>query len=70
MMLGVRLTPDLDRRLTRLSKKTARSKSYYVKEALAEYLNEMEDGYLALQRLNDKNAAYLTTGALKKNLGL
>lgn len=70
MLLGVRLPPALSKRLERLAKKTARSKSYYVKEALQEYLDDLEDGYLALQRLNDKNAKYLTTEELKKNLGL
>jgi len=69
-MLGVRLPKELGKRLDNLAKKTGRTKSYYVKEALQEYLEDMEDGYLALQRLNDKNAEYLTTTELKKNLGL
>ena len=38
-MLGVRLPEDLDRRLSELAAETKRPKSYYVKEAILEYLN-------------------------------
>lgn len=54
--LGVRLPPELDKRLSRLSKKTSRSKSYYVKEALQGYLDDMEDIYLAEKRKADLKA--------------
>ena len=37
-MLGVRLSQDLKQRLDQLSKETHRSKSYYVKIALEEFL--------------------------------
>jgi len=57
-------------RLERLAKATNRSKAFYVKEALQAHLDEIEDGYLALQRLNDKNAENISTGELRKRLGL
>ncbi len=50
-MLGVRLSDELDKRLTVLADETFRSKSFYVKEALAEYLDEHEDYLLAIARL-------------------
>ena len=50
-MLAVRLPEDLEDRLYRLAEKTGRPKSYYVREALAEYLTDLEDHYLAEQRL-------------------
>lgn len=50
-MLGVRLSDELDQRLTTLSDETFRTKSFYVKEALSEYLDEHEDYLLALARL-------------------
>ena len=47
-MLGVRLPEDLEKRLCSLAKKTQRPKSFYVKEALAHYLNEYEPIYEAV----------------------
>lgn len=50
-MLALRLTPDLEARLDRLAKRTGRAKSFYAREAIARHLDELEDGYLALDRL-------------------
>ncbi len=47
-MLGVRLPEILDRRLSSLSKSTQRPKSFYVKEAIEQYLNEYEEIYKAV----------------------
>lgn len=63
------LPPEIISRLEQLSKATKRSKAYYVKEALLTYLEDLEDGYLALQRLNDKNEKYLSHEEAKKYLG-
>lgn len=50
-MLAVRLSNDIENRLERLAKKTGRTKTYYVREAVTEHLEELEDIYLALNRL-------------------
>ena len=50
-MLAVRLPEDLEDRLCSLAEKTGRPKSYYVRQALVEYLTDLEDHYLAEQRL-------------------
>lgn len=50
-MIAVRLSKDLEARLDRLAKKTGRTKTYYVREAITEHLDEMEDVYLAQQVL-------------------
>ena len=42
-MLAVRLEPAIEAELTKLALETGRSKSYYVKEALAEYLLDRAD---------------------------
>lgn len=47
-MLGVRLPEDLDRRLSQLALQTKRPKSFYVKEAISEYLDEHESVYQAI----------------------
>jgi len=48
---AVRLPAALDRRLTRLAKATHRTKTYYIREAIQEHIDDLEDCYLALQRM-------------------
>ena len=69
-VLNVRISDNLADRLEGLSTKTRRPKGFYVKELLKEHLAEYEDRYLALERLNDKNAKYYTTGEVEEVLGL
>ncbi len=42
-MLAIRLTEDIERRLQFLSEKTGRTKTYYAREAIMNYLQDMED---------------------------
>jgi RHH-type rel operon transcriptional repressor/antitoxin RelB len=50
-MLALRLPPDIEQRLDALAKKTGRSKSYYAREAILRQIEDIEDYYLARQRL-------------------
>jgi RHH-type rel operon transcriptional repressor/antitoxin RelB len=50
-MLAVRISEELEYRLDKLSRLTGRPKSYYVREALQAQLDEIEDTYTALYRL-------------------
>lgn len=50
-MLALRLTADIEARLDRLAKLTGRTKSYYAREAILAHLDDLEDVYLAQQRL-------------------
>jgi RHH-type rel operon transcriptional repressor/antitoxin RelB len=61
-MLSVRLNSDLEEKLEQLSIKTNRSKSFYVKQALENYLNDMEDYFEAKSRdsNSEKNMLNLT----------
>ena len=52
-MLAVRLPPLIEARLDALAKATGRTKTYYVREAILEHLDDLEDIYLAEQRLID-----------------
>ena len=45
--LAIRLSDEMHERLNRLSQATARPKAFYVKAALDEYLDDIEDAYLA-----------------------
>ena len=49
-MVAVRLTKEIEDRLTSLAEKTGRTKSFYIRQALEEHLEEMEDVYLAEER--------------------
>ena len=52
-MLAIRLPPDIEARLAELAKRTGRTKSFYVREAILNHLDELEDLYLAESRLAD-----------------
>ena len=68
--LSVRLPDELFERLENLSKKTRRTKSSFIKQMIEEIIDDYEDAYLALERLSDKNAKYLTTEEVEKELGI
>lgn len=48
-MLAIRLPEDIETRLDNLAKRTGRSKTFYARAAIMEYLEDMEDLYLAEQ---------------------
>ncbi len=50
-MLAIRLPEDIEKRLTDLAARTGRTKTFYAKEAILEHLDEIEDKYLAINRL-------------------
>jgi RHH-type rel operon transcriptional repressor/antitoxin RelB len=47
MTISIRLTPDEEARLDVLAQRTGRSKSFYVRTALHEYLADLEDAFAA-----------------------
>ena len=65
-MLAIRLPAEVEERLARLAKTTGRTKSYYVREAVIEYLAELEDVYLAERRLEEIRAGRVQTVPLSK----
>ena len=68
-MLAVRLPSELEKRLQTLSEETDRPKSYYVKIAIEDYLDENEEHFLAVSRLEKKNPR-LSLKEMEKRLGL
>lgn len=52
-MLAIRLDGETEQRLNYLAAQTHRTKSFYVKQALLEYLDDLEDIYLAKKELED-----------------
>lgn len=47
MSLSVRLTPEDEARLEQLARRTGRSKTFYVREAIKEHLDELEERFWA-----------------------
>ena len=73
MQLSIRLDGELLARLEKLSKQTGRSKTYYVREALIEKMEDLEDTYMAkrvLARVKSGKAKILTQEEVKAKYGL
>ncbi len=68
-MLAVRLPQDMEARLDSLAKKTGRTKTFYVREAILEHLEELEDYYLAAERAK-KNLPGIPLEEVEIRLGL
>ncbi len=65
-MLAVRLPEEIEHRLVNLAKKTGRTKSFYAREAILQYLDDLEDIYLAEKRLEDLSAGRSRTYTLEE----
>ena len=50
-MIAIRLPAEIDDRLTALAKRTGRTKTFYAREAILRLIDELEDTYIALNRL-------------------
>jgi len=68
-MLALRLPADLEKRLEELAKKTGRSKSYYARLAIEEFLQDQEDYLLALSRL-EEDLPGIPIDEVERRLGL
>lgn len=63
-MIAVRLPEDIERRLSDLARKTGRTKTFYVREAVQAHLEDLEDLYLAEQEVKNLRAGRSTTTPL------
>ena len=52
-MLAIRLPEAIEKPLELLAQKTGRTKTFYARVAILEQLDEMEDTYIALNRLEN-----------------
>lgn len=60
-MLAIRLPPEIESRLDALATATGRTKTFYAREAILEHIDDLEDVYLAEQRLIDIRAGRTKT---------
>ena len=68
-MLAIRLPQEIENRLADLAAKTGRTKTFYAREAILEFLDEMEDRYLAIDRLENRGKRW-TLDELEQDLDL
>ena len=72
-MLAIRLPAEVEDRLEALARATGRTKTFYAREAILKRLDDLEDLYLAEQRLIDVRAGRNRTHSLdevERDLGL
>jgi RHH-type transcriptional regulator, rel operon repressor / antitoxin RelB len=51
-MLAIRLPESIEKRLEKLAWRTGRTKTFYVREAILQHLDDLEDLYLAERSLD------------------
>ena len=68
-MIAVRIPIDIEKKLDQLAAKTNRTKSYYVRKAIEEFLEDEADYMIAMERIQ-KNNPRISLDELEKKLGL
>ena len=68
-MASLRLGDELESRLDHLAKITGRTKTYYIRMLIEDHLDDLEDRFIAEQRL-EKPAERLSSKQMRQELGL
>ncbi len=68
-MLAIRLPEAVEKRLNNLAQETGRTKTALAREAIAEYIDDLEDYYLAEARAR-RNRKTIPLAEVDKKLGL
>jgi RHH-type transcriptional regulator, rel operon repressor / antitoxin RelB len=70
-ILAIRLPQSIEKRLETLARRAGRTKTYYVREAILQHLEDLEDRYLAeraLERIrNDEEPTIPLEDAIKRH---
>ncbi len=72
-MFSLRLPKDIEERLEGLAKRTGRTKTFYVRQAILTHLEDIEDTFQAdeiMERVNSGEEPVLSAGEMRKSLGL
>lgn len=68
-MLAIRLPDEIEQRLDALAQETGRTKTALAREAILEYIDDLEDYYLAEARAR-KNRKTIPLQEVERELGL
>jgi RHH-type transcriptional regulator, rel operon repressor / antitoxin RelB len=66
MPITVRLGESMEKRLEKLARQTGRTKTYYIRQALEEKLDELEDLYIAEHRIEEPESERWTLEQLER----
>ena len=66
--VSLRLSEDVAMQLDEIADTIDRSKSYLIKKAIEQYLEEYADYQIALDRLNDKDDEIISSKEMRKRL--
>ena len=72
-MVAIRLPQAIEKRLERLARRTGRSKGFYVREAILQHPEDLEDIYLAeraLRRIRNGENRAVPLEKVMKRLGM
>jgi RHH-type rel operon transcriptional repressor/antitoxin RelB len=72
-MLAIRLPADIEERLNNLSARTGRTKTFYARQAIVEYLDELEERYWedsVIDRWESSSKETISAAEFKSELGL
>ncbi|MGA7521759.1 MAG: DUF6290 family protein [Acidobacteriaceae bacterium] len=72
-MLAIRLPADIEKRLNRIAKRSGRTKTYYVREAILRHLEDLEDIQIAEEELiaiREGRSRTYTLEEVQRDLGL
>lgn len=73
MPTTIRLSTEVEARLSRLASRTGRTKAFYLRRLIEEHLDDLEDAFLgeaAWESFQASGEASIPLGMLKQNLGL
>ena len=73
MATSIRLDPLIEQRLDQLAAQTGRTKAYYLRELVANGLDDLEDYYLAastMERVRKGEEKVYSAAQVRKELGL
>lgn len=72
-MLAINLPRDIDERLSFLAERTGKTKTFYACKAILNYIEDLEDIYLAEKRLADiraEKSQVIPSQEMERRLGL
>ncbi|HMK44016.1 MAG TPA: DUF6290 family protein [Dissulfurispiraceae bacterium] len=73
MATSIRLAPEIEKRLDKLSSKTGRTKAFYLRQIIEQGIEDMEDYYLAadvLERVRQGKESVYSLDEAERELGL
>jgi len=68
-MIAVEMTKEMEIRISQLAKKTGKTTTFFICEAIEEHIADIEDTHLAVERLNNPGKR-ISLAEVEKELGL